>query len=154
MGEKEIKSNAIYEINHKLVELFGPPKRSKKLKKGYEGYFSLIYKWLNKEKIDLQYLYFVVSEVYQRFRYVPTTVTPGYFNTAFGFYKDRYDPEVNKLPHSGTREELLKAGHTIDTLPFHLLTKEERSSLEKDIVLEEKITDEDRESLRRFLDSL
>ncbi len=144
----------IYLINDKLIELFGLPKKDRGKKKNYQGHFSLIYKWINKDKHDLKYIWFVVNQVYIKFKHSSKSVTPGYFFTAFKVFADRYDPDEVKLPYSASREECLKYGHTVETLPFHLLTTKERKEREADVPPEEDVTEEDRKAFRKLLNSL
>jgi hypothetical protein len=144
----------IYLINDKLIELFGLPKKTRGTKKNYQGYFSLIFKWINKDKHDLKYIWFVVNQVYMKFKHSPESVSPGYFFIAFKVFADRYDPDEVNLPYSASREDCLKHGHTIESLPFHLLTTKERKAREADVPPEEDVTEEDREAFRKFLNSL
>ena len=144
----------IYLINDKLIELFGLPKKDRGKKKNYQGHFSLIFKWINKDKHDLKYIWFVVNQVYMKFKHSSESVTPGYFNVAFKVFADRYDPDEVKLPYSASREDCLKHGHTIESLPFHLLTTKERKAREADVPPEGDVTEEDREAFRKFLNSL
>lgn len=143
---------AIYLINDKLIEIFGLPKKHHGKKQNYQGYFSLIFQWINKNKYDVKYIWFVVDRVYKSFKDSPRKITVGYFNAAFRSNKD-YDPEKVLLPYSASREECLAAGHTVETLPFHLLTTKERKQKEVDIPIDG-VTEEDRDAFREFLGSL
>lgn len=144
----------IYLINDKLIELFGLPKKFRGVKQNYQGYFSLIYKWRNKDKYDLKFIWYVVNQVYMKFKHSKDSVTPGYFFTVFKVLADRYDPDEVRLPYSASREECLKYGHTIKTLPFHLLTTKERKEREADVPPEEDVTERDRRAFRKFLNNL
>lgn len=150
---KICEAYTVYLINDRLIELFGLPKKSRGKKQNYQGYFSLIYKWRNKDKYDLKYIWFVVNQVYIKFKHSTDSVTVGYFNVAFKSLIDRYDPDEIKLPYSASREECLKYGHTVRTLPFHLLTTKERKEREADIPPED-VSEKDRKAFRKFLESL
>lgn len=143
---------AVYLMNDMLIELFGLPKKYRGKKHTYRGHFSLLFKWIRKDKHEIKYIWFVVTSVYQKFKHSGAKVTPGYFNNAFKFYEKKYNPDEVYLPYSASREEMLAVGHTIDTLPFHLLTKEERAAQDDEVEVD--ITDEDRESFRKFLEGI
>ena len=143
---------ATYIINDKLIEVMGLPKKNMGKKKNYQGYFSLIYKWIYKDRYEVKYIWFVVNKVYRSWKDLPRKITPGYFGAVFKSSKD-YNPEEVNLPYSASREECLKYGLTVETLPFHLLTTKERKQLEEDVPAED-VTDEDRESFRKLLGSL
>jgi len=143
---------ATYIINDKLIVILGLPKKSKGVKKNYQGHFSLIFKWLYKDGLDLKYIWYVVNRVYEWKRQSGIKITVGYFNTAFLENKEPYEKQKMYvfLPYSASREEMLKHGHTVESLPFHLLTTKERKQLEEDVPVED-VTDEDREAFREFL---
>jgi hypothetical protein len=144
---------ATYIINDKLIEILGLPKKFRGKKRNYQGYFSLIFKWVYKEKHDVKYIWYVVDRVYKSWKNLPRKITPGYFNTVFKSSKDHYDSDKVNLPYSASREELLECGHTVKTLPFHLLTTKERKQREEDISAEH-VSNEDRKSFRGFLEKL
>lgn len=140
---------ATYIINDKLVEIFGLAKKHVGKKQNYVGYFSLIFKWINKNKYDVRYIWFIVDKVYKSFKETPRKITVGYFNMVFKSNKN-YNLNKVKLPYSASREECLKHGLTVETLPFHLLVAEERKEREADVPAKE-VTEEDREAFREFL---
>lgn len=144
---------ATYIINDKLIEILGLPKKSQGKKQNYQGYFSLIFKWINKDKYDIKYVWFVINRVYKSWKNSPRKITPGYFNVVFKSLIDRYDPDEIKIPYSASREELLEHGHTVKMLPFHLLTTKERKQREEDVPVEH-VSDEDRKSFRGLLGKL
>lgn len=129
------------------------PLKSHGKRKNYQGYFSTIFMWINRYAYDIKYIWYVISKVYLWWKESGITVNVGYFNKALQINKSKYNEDEVTLPYSASREELLRHGHTVDTLPFHLLTKEERKSLEGDVDGEQ-ITDADRELFRMFLEKL
>lgn len=142
---------AIYIINDKLIEILGFESKGKR--KNYDGYFSLIFKWLYKDKHDVKYIWYVVDRVYKWYKESGIKITPGYFYTAFKTNKKDYNSDEVKLPYSASREECLKHGLTIETLPFHLLTTKERKQREADVPTVN-VSEEDREAFREFLGKL
>ena len=138
-------------MNDKLIEILGL--KSKGKRQNYDGYFSLIFKWIYKDKYDVKYIWYVVDRVYKWYKESGSIITPGYFNKAFKSNVKDYDPEKVKLPYSASREECLKHGLTVETLPFHLLTTKERKQREADVPSVD-ISEEDREAFRKFLGSV
>lgn len=143
---------AVYIINNKLIEVLGISKKEKEKKKNYQGYFSLIFKWLHKDKYDIKYIWYVVNRVYEWYKQSGLNITVGYFNTAFLTNKDDYKKKEKyiELPYSASREECLEHGHTVETLPFHLLTAKERKEREADVPAVD-VTEGDREAFRKLL---
>lgn len=143
---------ATYIINDKLIEILGLPKKSKGVKKNYQGHFPLIFKWLYKDKHDIKYIWYVVNRIHVWWKQSGINITIGYFNTSFKTNKEGY--ELQKmyihLPYSASREDMLAHGHTVESLPFHLLTTKERKQREEDVPVEN-VTEEDREAFREFL---
>ena len=146
---------ATYIMNDKLIEVLGLPKKYKGKKQNYQGYFSLIFRWFYKDKYDIKYIWYVVDRVYQWKKQSGLNITVGYFNTAFLTNKDGYEKRKKyiKLPYSASREELIESGHTVESLPFHLLTTKERKEREQDVPAED-VTDKDREAFRKFLEGV
>jgi hypothetical protein len=136
------------QLNDMLTEILGVPKKYQG-KRSFGGYWSLINKWLHKNKYDLGYIYYVVSNIQKRDGKHNVGFIEGAFRSE-GWIKS-YDPEKHRLPSGGDREKLLAAGHTIDTLPAHLLTREERRQRKQKEVTVVNVTDEDRDSLSEFL---
>jgi hypothetical protein len=143
---KETKNNALYSINEMIGLIVLYPTRIKK------GHFPLINKWTGKDGFTLDYVYFVVKSIYERFMKNGTSVTVGYLETSLLKMVDRFNPEVHKLPYCGSRDELLKSGHTPSSLPYCLLTKEERESKRQEVV--SNVTDADRRDFKMFLESI
>ncbi len=115
---------AVYEINNMLIVMMSAPKKG-------GGFFPLINKWIKTDKYDLQYVYFVISKIFNKYQKQQINFTVGYIEEALKKSVDEYDPERNRLPHSNTREELLNAGLRVENLPHHLLTSEERKNKQK-----------------------
>jgi hypothetical protein len=129
------------------------PLKSQQKRKNYQGHFGLIFKWINIFHYDMKYIWFVVNKIYLWWKESGITVNAGYFHKVLQVNRENYNPDEVHLPYSASREELLKYGHTIKTLPFHLLTKEERKALEEDVEAVQ-VTDEDRELFCKFLGDL
>ena len=142
---------AMYLVNRMLMEML--PLKSLYKKKNYQGHFGLIFKWIHQFHYDMKYIWYIVNKVYLFWKESGAVLNAGYFLTVFRNNRDSYNPDEINLPYSASREELLKHGHTVDTLPFHLLTKEERKALEEDVESEQ-VTDEDRELFKKFLGDL
>ena len=111
----------------------------------------VVFKWIYKDKYEVKYIWYVVDRIYKSFKDTPRQITAGYFNSALKLSIKQYDPSNIHLPYSASREDLIKHGHTVETLPFHLLTKEERKQREEDVPVED-VTEEDREEFRKFLE--
>jgi len=118
-------------INDILVSILGVPKKYQG-GRSFGGYWSLMNKWIYKDRYDLQYIYFVVSRLEKK----EMTMNTGFVEGALRSknWIDAYNPEEHKLPAGGQRDKLLEAGHTIKTLPVHLLTKEERKQKKEETV--------------------
>ena len=140
------------QINDMLVDILGVPKKYVG-GRSFGGYWSLVNKWLFKDKYDLPYIYFVVNRIHYK------NVFNGKTNAGFieGALRSKnwiesYNAEEHVLPAGGERDKLLGAGHTIETLPSHLLTREERKNRrEEEVVPIGGVTDSDREALTSLL---
>lgn len=152
---KEDVSCAIYAINDMLVQMLGVPKKYRGTKNEHRGYFSILYKWIRKERYSIEYVYFVINRVYQKFLKGGKKVNYGYVYRCLEVGTKYYDPNKHCLPNGGNRESMLKAGFTIDFLPFHLLTKEEKAA-RKEMELNTKfeVTEKDKRELKDLLDKI
>jgi hypothetical protein len=136
-------------INDILVSILGVPKKYQG-GRSFGGYWSLMNKWLYKDKYDLQYIYFVVSRLENSTLKMNTGFVEGALRSKN--WIESYNPEEHKLPAGGERDRLLNAGHTIKTLPAHLLTKDERKKRkEETIEAIDGVTDAQREALAGLL---
>lgn len=136
-------------LNDMLIDILGVPKKYIG-GRSFGGYWALINKWVYIEKYDLQYVYYVVKSIH----YKNGKFNVGFLTGALRHEKwiESYDPEKHKLPAGGERDKLLKAGHTIETLPSHLLTREERKQRkDKEVTVVNGVTDGDREALAGLL---
>ena len=139
-------------LNDMLVDILGVPKKYQG-GRSFGGYWSLINKWIFADKYDLQYVYYVVRSIHYKNTFIGK-LKAGFLEGALRHKKwiESYDPEEHKLPSGGQRDELLKAGHTIKTLPLHLLTREERKRRkDEEVTVVNGVTDEDREALTGLL---
>ena len=146
---KETLSYVNYSINEMLINMIPTPIKSKK-----NGFFSVINKWTRKDGYTIDYVYFVVKSIYEKFVKTRIKFTLGYFENSLKKMVDQFDPEVNKVPYCGSREDLLMAGHTVESLPYSLLTKEERKEKKKLFKVEVDISDDDRDNLSKFLETV
>ena len=135
-------------LNDMLICILGVPKKYVG-NRSFGGYWSLMNKWIFVDKYDLAYIYFVV----QRLQNKKINMTAGFIEGALRSknWIKAYDPEEHKLPSGGQRDKLLGAGHTIETLPLHLLTREERKKRKQYEVDRVEVTDEDRKALSELL---
>lgn len=139
-------------LNDMLVNIIGVPKKYQG-GRSFGGYWSLMNKWMYKDKYDLQYIYYVVKTIHEKEEFYLTyfnNLNTGFIEGALRSKKwiESYNPEEHKLPAGGERDKLLKAGHTIETLPPHLLTREERKQRkETEVAAVNGVTDTDREAL-------
>ena len=131
--------NAMYAMDKFLRSMVGVPTRYQDNPDKFKGYFSVINLWYKKNGFDIEYIYFVLNNLYERFNKAHGKVTMGYILGALNKSVDQYDPEKHKLPSGGDREGMLEAGHTVDTLPYHLKTKEEREATGKKILVDGEI---------------
>jgi len=136
-------------INDILVSILGVPKKYQG-GRSFGGYWSLMNKWIYKDRYDLQYIYFVISRLEKKEMKMNTGFVEGALRSSN--WIDSYNPEEHKLPAGGQRDKLLNAGHTIETLPAHLLTREERKQ-RKEVTVEavSGVTDTQREALTGLL---
>lgn len=136
-------------INDILVSILGVPKKYQG-GRSFGGYWSLMNKWLYKDKYDLQYVYFVVSRLEKK----TMSMSAGFIEGALRSknWIEAFNPEEHKLPAGGQRDKLLNAGHTIETLPPHLLTRDERKQRKEETVeTVVTVTDKEREALTGLL---
>ena len=142
---KESKDYISSKINYMLDYMIPSPTKKAR------SYYSTINMWTNIDGYTLDYVYFVVHRVYHKSMSSHVSYTIGYFRNCLKDMVDDFDAEINKPPFCGTREELLKAGHTVESLPYDLLTKEEKKVRKEGTSEEFSVTDEDRASLTAFL---
>ena len=135
-------------INDILVSILGVPKKYQG-GRSFGGYWSLMNKWIYLEKYDLQYIYFVISRLEKKEMKMNVGFVEGALRSKN--WIESYNPEEHKLPAGGQRDKLLEAGHTIETLPAHLLTKEERKQRKEVTVQTVQVTDTQREALTGLL---
>ena len=149
---KSDKSYARNQINTMLMNVLGVPKKYVG-GSSFAGYWSLLNKWIYKDKYDLQYIYFVVNIINTKCLKTSMEITAGFLEGALRskIYINSFNPEEHMLPSGGNREDLLMAGHTVETLPLHLLTREERKQRKQGPQVSGNVTAEDRQSLTNLL---
>jgi len=147
---------AIHEINRMLIDMFGIPKQAQGKKNAFKGYFPIIFKWINKGNFSIGYIYFVVSGLHRRYEKKQRPMSYAYVNGCLGSinFAEKYNPDIHKLPAGGDREGLLKAGYTINNLPVHLLTAEERRQRVEKEGGNAVATEEERAGLTEFLEKI
>lgn len=121
---KETFNRALHEMNERMIAMFGVPKKFKKDPCKYGGHLALVFKWLKEN--DIQYLYFVINDVFEYVMRSGSTITIGYLLSAIGNRKDKYDPEKNILPAGASKADLLRSGYCVENLPDYVLTAKER----------------------------